>query len=96
MDNELEVSYSVKELIKGLSDRIDAFMQMMANKADQSTVAQVQLRIDQHETRLARIEHHQENEAKQDSASSEFKRWLIPVLLSIVPVAVLLMQVFHL
>lgn len=96
MPEEVEVYYTVKELIKGLSDRIDGFMQMMATKADQAQVAQAMIRIDAHETRLARVEHEVEAAAKHSSATSEFKRWLIPVVLSACTIAVLVIQVFHL
>ena len=96
MPDEVEVAYTVKELIKGLSDRIDGFMQMMATKADQAQVAQAMIRIDAHETRLAKVEHEQETMAKHSSAKSDFKRWLIPVILSGATIAVLVIQVFHL
>lgn len=92
---EIAVAYTVKELIKGLSDRIDGFMQMMASKADQSTVSQVQLRQDNHEVRIARLELDMENQAKNVTAKSEFRRWAIPAIASIGAVAVTIFQVWH-
>lgn len=96
MPEEVEVAYTVKELIKGLSDRIDGFMTMMASKADQTVVSQAQIRIDNHETRLAAVEHELKATAEHSSASSDFKRWLVPVILSLATVTALVVQVFHL
>lgn len=95
MPDEIEVGYSVKELIKGLSDRIDSFMQMMASKADQTAVSQVQVRVDNHESRILTLEHEAASSAKNTSAKSEFRRWVIPVILSLVTAGVLILQVLH-
>lgn len=95
MPDEVEVYYTVKELIKGLSDRIDGFMQMMGQKADQATVAQMMLRQDQHEVRIAKLELTQETAAKSSTAKQEFRRWIIPALASVGAVAVAVFQVWH-
>lgn len=95
MPEEVEVYYTVKELIKGLSDRIDGFMQMMASKADQATVSQVQLRQDNHEVRIAKLEFDVENSVKTNTAKREFRRWVIPAVASVGAVAVTIFQVWH-
>lgn len=95
MPEEVEVYYTVKELIKGLSDRIDGFMQMMGQKADQATVAQIMLRQDQHEVRIAKLELDSEFKTKTSTAKQEFRRWVVPVVASCAAVGVTIFQVWH-
>lgn len=90
-----EVTYSVKELIQGLSEKIDLFMSLLGNKADQSSVAHANERIDGIDRRLTAIEHSSQANDKSARASQEFRRWMAPVLLSIAMIAVTLFQALH-
>jgi excinuclease UvrABC nuclease subunit len=93
---EASVSYTVKELLQQLNNRIDAFMTLLGSKADQSSVAHVNERVDQLEPRVTTLEQHRASQLNHSTAKREFQRWAIPVALSLATVAVMLMQVFHL
>src|SRR6185312_6259411 len=95
MPDELEVSYSVKELLQQLNMRIDAFMTLLASKADQSSVIHVSDRIDQLEPRVTNLENIQKFQARHSSARQEFRRWIVPTLISLAAVAAAVFQVVH-
>lgn len=94
-NNEVEISFSVKELLQQLNTRIDAFMTLLASKADQSSVAHVAERVDKLDTRVTKIEHTEQDRTSHRSAATEFRRWFVPVLISLMTAAVLIYQVLR-
>ena len=96
MPDDAEVSYTVKELLEKLDRRIGEFMSLLSSKADQTTVALLAQRVDKHEIRITELEHDGKAKAERNRTALEFRRWLVPVCLSVVPVAILVVQVFHL
>lgn len=102
MGDGLEVSYSVKELLQQLNDRIDAFMTLVGAKADQSAIAHMNERVDQLDNRVSAmggrvssLEMDHKAKAEQGSAKRELKRWAVPTLISATTVAVMVWQLFH-
>ena len=95
MPDEIEVSYTVKELLKGISDRIDGFMAIVGSKANQADVAHAFERIDGLDNRVTTIEHTHQAAKQSSSAKREFRRWAVPTLASLAAVIVTLIQVFH-
>jgi hypothetical protein len=95
MSDEAEVSYTVKELLSQLNNRIDTFMGLIGTKADAASVAHAHERVDVLDIRLTKVEHELGASDKYRSAMREFRRWLWPVGLSAVTAAVLILQVFH-
>ena len=95
MSDEIEIGYSVKELLKGLSDRIDGFMALLGSKADAASVAHAMERIDGLDNRVKDLEHISKSGKALDRARQEFRRWAVPVLLSTATTLVLVFQVIH-
>ena len=95
MGDEVEVSFTVKELLQDLNRKIDGFMQLLASKADVSSVAHAHERIDQAENRILTIEHKQQENERHGSARREFRRWVVPVVIAMATAAVMVLQVFR-
>jgi hypothetical protein len=96
MSDDAEVSYTVKELLKQLSDRIDTFMSLIGSKADQASVAQLHDKVEQVEARVTTVEHTLKANDNHTRANQEFRRWAWPVAISVLTALILILQAFHL
>lgn len=95
MPDEPEVSYTVKELLSQLNSRIDAFMTLLGSKADQTVVAHVVERVDQLDTRVGVLETDGKATAKHFTAKQDFRRWVVPTVISVAAVVVAILQAVH-
>jgi len=94
---EPQISYSVKEILKRIEDKVDDLIRGLAFKADTSHVESLNQRVDRAEDRITAIEHRNQSRDEHERGHAEWKRWLIPtVLTAALTVATILSLLHHL
>lgn len=88
MDDEPVISYSVKDILSRVEGKLDAALIAIATKADHSEMVKLAERV----AHLELIEEHREAAAKWHT---EWKRWLIPTILSALLTASTIFALLH-
>lgn len=94
MPVEPQVSYSVKEILDRIEGKMDSFTAGLAAKADASAVVQLQQIVDGNTNQLTDIQGRLTAAEKRAAARMDYRRWLIPTIISIVSLLAYLLPVF--
>lgn len=99
------VSYSVKELFEEIKTSLEKLDTKLNNKASrdelqvlaselQHEVNELNTQLSTHRGRIDKLEAAREMEEKANNAVSEWKKWALPVVLSVVLVVLGVMQLY--
>lgn len=88
MDEEPQVSYSIKEILGDINRKLDSALSALAGKADVSEVEALK-------TRMSAVESHIEFTKVSQANRSHFREWVIPVLVAAVLAIFTILQVMH-
>lgn len=91
---EPQVTYSVKEILDRIESKMDGFVQGLAAKADANALVLLSQQVDQHATDIAGLKSRLDAAEQEARAKSDWRRWLIPVVLSIVSTAAFVLTFF--
>lgn len=87
-DEEVQVTYTLREVLADINRKLDSLTVMLAGKADSS-------RVDELDSRVRAVEAAQEHGRKSRDERAHAREWLIPVLLTAVIVVITVIQFFH-
>ena len=88
MDEEPSVSYSLREVLDNINQKLDTAINLIHGKADQSRVDEIDVRLRAAEAHITRTEL-----TKQGKA--HYREWLIPTLFTAALVVLTTLQALH-
>jgi hypothetical protein len=77
-----------------ITNKLDRLFDLLAMKADKGDLLALQQKVDGHDTQLTRIQDEMDREHKHIAWRTEWRRWLIPTILSALMIAVMLFSTF--
>ena len=92
-EQEPSITYTVRDILQRIEGKVDDTLRLLGGKADHSDVAAlfrkfeaVEQRVDNVDMRLTSVEQAREDDAsrqeKQRSARVEWRRWIIPLIIT--------------
>jgi hypothetical protein len=87
-EDELTISYSLKEVLGDINRKLDTTLALQATKADASYVSDI-------DSRLRKVETHIEQTVKAGTAREHRREWLIPAFIAAVLTVFTILQYFH-
>jgi anti-sigma-K factor RskA len=94
-DDDGKVSYSFRELFDRLEQKIDTFVGLLANKADQHDLRALEGRMSHAERRLDLLDERERGEKTHEQRRTDHWRWLIPAAAAVALAAATIAQLVH-
>lgn len=85
---EPTISYSVKDILSRVEGKLDAALISVATKAEHADVAKL-------ETRVRELERNEAMRSKASRWQADFRRFIIPTVISAIAALAYIAQVFH-
>lgn len=90
MPVEPQVSYSVKEILDRIEGKVDTLVAGLASKADVSALIALGQQVDQHSRLLDQLSQRLKDTDETAAAKQDWRRWIIPTILSLVATAAMI------
>jgi uncharacterized protein YhaN len=98
LGDEPVIAYSVKDILTemraDITNKLDRLFDLLALKADKGDLAALQQKVDAHDLHLAQIQGELDRAHNHVAWRSEWRRWLIPTILSVAMIAIMIASMF--
>lgn len=95
MADEPVVTYTVSELLKQIDGKLERLFDKLASKADQAAVDALSRQMQNHDEQIRTLMDAYQGEARERREKAEWRKWIIPVLLSLLTVVMMAFQAWH-
>lgn len=95
MADEPMVSYPISEVLRQISDKIDRLGDLLTLKADKAELEALTVRVTANEQQVKVLLAANVAEATNVKARQEWRKWIVPVVLSVLTIVVMALQIWH-
>jgi hypothetical protein len=93
--SEPTVNIPISELLRKIDEKIDKLIDALSTKADKAELHALAVKVDSHDDQLKTLLAANVAAANERKSQTEWRRWMIPIVISVASVIATALQVWH-